>query len=62
MRCRRHAYDQFDTTRKFDNIQRTFPTGVPMPSIAVTNIGGGGPAGAVSVFIYGYLIPATSLP
>jgi hypothetical protein len=56
------VYDQIDAVKKYDTIQHTFPTGVPMPSIAVTNGGGDGPAGSVTVFVYGYLIDATALP
>ena len=51
------VYDQIDGVKKYDTLQHTFPTGVPMPSIALSNVGG-----TVTVFVYGYLIPASSLP
>ena len=51
------VYDQFDAVDKFGTIQHTFPTGVPMASIALTNSGA-----SVTVFAYGYLIPASALP
>lgn len=51
------VYDQFDGVEKFGTMQHSFPTGVPMPSIALTNSGA-----SVTVFVYGYLIPVTALP
>jgi hypothetical protein len=51
-------YDQIDGVAKFDTIQHTFPSGLPMSQISLTNNG----AGLINVFIVGYLIDATSLP
>jgi hypothetical protein len=51
-------YDQIDTVQAYDTIEHTFPLGLPMPSVALTNSG----AGLINVFITGYLIDATALP
>lgn len=52
------VYDQIDEVQKFGSLQHTFPTGVPMPSIAMTDSG----PGSISVFVYGYLIDSNALP
>jgi len=51
-------YDQIDGVDKFATIQHTYPTGLPMKSIALSNSG----AGLINVFVVGYLIDATWLP
>jgi hypothetical protein len=51
-------YDQIDGTLAYDTLQHTFPTGLPMPSVGITNSG----AGAITVFVTGYLIDAGALP
>lgn len=50
-------YDQIDGVQAFDTIQHTWPTGLPMSSVAMTASGGD-----ITVFVYGYLISAASLP
>lgn len=51
-------YDQIDTVQAYDTVQHTWPTGLPMPSVGLTNSG----AGLINVFIVGYLIDAGALP
>jgi hypothetical protein len=51
-------YDQFDGVQAFDTIQHTFPTGLPLPSVAISNSG----AGEINVFVIGYLIDSSGLP
>lgn len=51
-------YDQIDGVQAYDTLQHTFPSGLPMPSVGITNSG----AGDITVFVYGYLIDATALP
>jgi hypothetical protein len=51
------VYDQIDGVQAFDTLQHTWPTGLPMAGISMTAAGG-----EITVFIYGYLISATSLP
>jgi hypothetical protein len=51
-------WDQIDTVQAFDTIQHTFPSGLPMPSIGLTN----NSTHLINVFILGYLIDATALP
>lgn len=51
-------YDQIDGVQAYDTIEHTFPSGLPMPSVGITNSG----AGDITVFVYGYLIDATGLP
>ena len=51
-------YDQFDGVLAFQTIQHTYPTGLPMSSIAISN----STNKLVNVFIVGYLINSTSLP
>ena len=50
-------YDQIAGVQAFDTLQHTWPTGLPMSGISMTAAGG-----AITVFIYGCLISATSLP
>lgn len=50
-------YDQIDGVQAFDTLQHTWPTGLPMSGISMTAVGG-----EITVFVYGYLISATSLP
>jgi hypothetical protein len=49
--------DQIDGTEKYDTIEHTFPTGLPLNGVAVNSTGG-----KITVFICGYLIDASSLP
>jgi hypothetical protein len=51
-------YDQIDGVQAFDTLEHTFATGLPMPSVGITNSG----AGDITVFVYGYLIDKSSLP
>ena len=51
-------YDQIDGVQAFDTIEHTFPLGLPMSSVAITNSG----AGLINVFITGYLIDSSALP
>ena len=51
-------YDQFDGVQAYDTIQHTYPTGLPMRSVAISNSANK----LVNVFIVGYLISSTSLP
>jgi hypothetical protein len=39
-------------------VEHAYPTGLPMPSVGITNSG----PGDISVFITGYLIDASALP
>ncbi len=50
-------YDPAETTLAVETETRTFPIGLPVPSVGIADVGGG-----VEVFITGYLIPATQLP
>ena len=54
------AYDFADTSQAYEAQSHTFPTGLPMPSVAVRSTGTGN--GQILVAISGYLIPATELP
>jgi hypothetical protein len=49
-------YDQIDGVQAFDTIQHTWPTGLPLSGVSMTNSGGD-----ITVFVYGYLISASSL-
>ena len=51
-------YDQFDGVQAYDTIQHTYPTGLPMSSVAISNSANK----LVNVFIVGYLINSSSLP
>jgi hypothetical protein len=51
-------YDQIDGVLAYDTIEHTFPMGLPMPSVGITNSG----AGDITVFVYGYLIDSSALP
>ena len=50
-------FDQVDTVQAYESESRTYPTGVPVAGVAATSYGG-----YISVFVSGYLIPATQLP
>jgi hypothetical protein len=51
-------YDQIDTVQAFDTVQHTFPSGLPLPNIGISN----GSSKLINVFVEGYLIDANSLP
>jgi hypothetical protein len=51
-------YDQIDTVQAFETVQHTFPSGLPLPSIGISN----GSNKLINVFVVGYLIDAGSLP
>jgi hypothetical protein len=51
-------YDQIDTAQAYDTVQHTWPTGLPLPSVGISNSG----AGLINVFIVGYLVDASALP
>ena len=50
--------DQWDNVKKFDSLQRVFPTGLPMASVSANN----NTTPAINVFLHGYLIPVGQLP
>jgi hypothetical protein len=52
-----NIFDQVDTVEAFTTTERTFPVGLPMNGVAINSNGG-----SITVFLYGYLIDATSLP
>jgi hypothetical protein len=51
-------YDQIDTVQAFDTIQHTYPSGLPLPNIGISN----GSNKLINVFIVGYLIDSSALP
>ncbi len=51
-------YDQIDTVQAFDTIQHAYPSGLPLPSIGISN----GSNSLINVFIVGYLIDSSALP
>jgi hypothetical protein len=54
-----HSYDLVDSVQAYETQSHTFPTGMPMPGVAISNQYG---AASVIVAVSGYLIPATQLP
>ena len=56
--CTANVYDIVDTSLSVETETRTFPLGLPMPSVSITS---NGPAN-VNMTITGYLIPASQLP
>lgn len=53
-------YDIADTVQGYETETRTYPSGLPMPSIGI--VGGGTGGSGNFVYVTGYLIPATQLP
>lgn len=53
-------YDEAETTLADETESRTFPIGLPMPSVGIRHAGGD--AAGAGVWITGYLIPASQLP
>jgi hypothetical protein len=51
------GYDFVDTVQAYETETRTFPTGLPLTGVAINSTGGW-----ITVFLTGYLIPATLLP
>ena len=49
--------DQIDQVDKFGSVQHTWPTGLPMAAVYGNSAGG-----TISIFVVGYLIPASALP
>jgi hypothetical protein len=49
--------DQIDEIHKFGSLTRTYPSGLPMSAVYADSFGGD-----ITVFVNGYLIPATALP
>lgn len=54
-----NVYDLADTIDAHETQSHSFPTGRPMPSIALDNYVG---SGAIQITVTGYLIPASQLP
>jgi hypothetical protein len=54
-----NGYDVADTYQGFETETRTYPTGLPMPSIYVV---GSQASDSTLIIVTGYLIPATQLP
>ena len=53
-----NIYDLVETSQGYDSQTRTFPIGLPLPSISICADAGDG----VAVALTGYLIPASQLP
>lgn len=51
-------YDQIDTVQAFETVQHTFPSGLPLSGIGLSN----GSSKLINIFVVGYLIDATDLP
>lgn len=58
MRERLQIYDQIDGVRAYQTVRHTFPTGLPMASVGMTNSG----AGYIDMFVTGCIIDASALP
>lgn len=56
--CSGAIYDQIDTEQAYETLEHTYPTGLPMPSVGITNNG----SGIITVFITGYLVNASQVP
>lgn len=55
--CLGNVYDQIDTVQAYETLEHTFPIGLPMPTIGLTNNG----SGTIAVFITGYLVDASQV-